>query len=232
MLKILYYNFITLSRFKMAKYQVIPEYIAIFTVIGLFTMIFMGVSSEEIIVHNNNKYMNFNILALYFFITPILSDIFMNNFYDVNYKYFKLLFPFNIFKTITIDVLLEILNYKLLFIFFFIALYIPFCSVYELSYINQNAIIGFCLVIIMYLNACLSIRLIKYLWNENFMKVYKNYLKAFLIILGALFIVNENTKTLTLNSFETTIHLSFFSVGLTILLTSAIFLINIKNDKF
>lgn len=231
MLKIIQYNILTLSRFKMAKYQLIPEYLGLIAVIVLSSLMFTGISCEEIIVDGKLKYMNFNILALYFFLAPILSDVFMYNFYDINYKYFKLLYPFKSLKIIFIDMLLELLSYKLFFILFFVILYIPFCITYDLTFIDNKSLKGFCLIVSMYINACLFVRLIKDIGKDMFFKSYKNYLKLFLVFIVVLLVVNENTKTFTLSKFETAFFLLYISFLSLIVLSGTLYLINIKNDR-
>ncbi|WP_445748885.1 hypothetical protein, partial [Polaribacter sp.] len=94
MKEIFNYNLFVFTRFKMAGYQFLPEYFAIIIMIILSTTISMGVSSEELIIYESIRYINFNILSIFFFLFPIIAEVFMYDFYDTNYKYFKLLFPF------------------------------------------------------------------------------------------------------------------------------------------
>ncbi|MDD7913783.1 hypothetical protein [Polaribacter ponticola] len=127
----------------MAKYQFAPEYIGLILVVGMFTTMFLGITSEDALVIGEIKIINFNIIALFYFIAPILSDIFMYKFYDPNYQYFKLLYPFKISKVIFIDVLIELFNFKIVFLIFFIIAYIPFCLTYDLMIFEKTSITGF-----------------------------------------------------------------------------------------
>lgn len=231
MLKILQYNFLSLTRFKISKYQFAPEYIGFFLVAGLFSVIFIGVSSESSLLIDEKKIMNFNIIALFYFFAPILSDVFMYKFYDPNYQYFKLLYPYKIFKVILIDVLIELFSFKLLFLICFIIAYIPFCLTYGLVIFENVSIIGFLLIITIYINSCLFIRLIKDLVKNKVNNYHKNYLKLFAVLIFILMTFNENANLIDLDDLETIYIFFSFSISLILILIVLLYLINIKYDK-
>lgn len=231
MFKILQYNFLSLTRFKMAKYQFAPEYFGFILVVGLFTTIFIGVSSEDALVIGDIKIMNFNIIALFYFIAPILSDIFMYKFYDPNYQYLKLLYPFKVSKVIFIDVLIELFNFKVVFLLCFIIAYIPFCLTYDLIIFERTSITGFFLIITIYINSCLLIRVLKDILKNKVNKSHKNYLKLFALLLFVLITYNENVNLIDLNNYQTIYLLFKISISLIILLIISLYLINVKYDK-
>jgi hypothetical protein len=231
MFKIFQYNFLSLTRFKIAKYQFAPEYIGFILVVGLFTTILLGVSSEDAFVVGEIKIMNFNIIALFYLIAPILSDIFMYKFYDPNYQYFKLLYPFKISKVIFIDVIIELFSFKIVFLILFIIAYIPFCLTYDLMIFERTSITGFFLIITAYINSCLFIRLLKDIIKNKVNKSHKNYLKLFALLIFILITYNENVNLIDLYNSQT-IYLFFnFSISLIILLIILLYLVNIKYDR-
>lgn len=231
MKEIFNYNLTLFTRFKMAEYQFLPEYFAVIIMITLSTTICMGVSSEELIIYESNRYINFNILTIYFFLFPILAEVFMYDYYDTNYKYFKILFPFKTKKNILIDVLIEILSYKLLLLIIFLVLFVPFSFVYNFKSLDTKSIFGFFLIIISYVSSCIFIRIIKDVGKDNFINSYKNHLKLILAIFIVFFIFNENTKMLPLNKFSTLTFLLVFLIVLNTLSFTLLFQINSKNDR-
>jgi hypothetical protein len=231
MKKILQYNFLTLSRFKISKYQFAPEYIAFFIVAALFSVIFIGVSSEESLMVYEKKIMNFNIIALFYFIAPILSDIFMYKFYDPNYQYFKLLYPFKTSKIIFIDTLVELFSYKILFILCFLIAYIPFCLTYDLILFENISFIGFFLIITTYINSCLFIRIVKDLIKNKVQNSHKNYLKLFIVLIFILMTFNENYNLIDLNNSKTVYIFFNFSLISILTLIVILYFINIKYDR-
>jgi hypothetical protein len=231
MFKILQYNFLSLTRFKIAKYQFAPEYIGFILVVGLFTTMFTGISSEDALVIGDIKIMNFNIIALFYLIAPILSDIFMYQFYDPNYQYLKLLYPFKVSKAIFIDVLIELFNFKVVFLLCFIIAYIPFCLTYDLIIFEKTSITGFFLIITIYINSCLFIRVLKDIIKNKVNKSHKNYLKLFALLLFILVTYNENVNLIDLDNYQTIYLLFKISISLIILLIISLYLINVKYDK-
>ena len=215
----------------MAKYQFAPEYIGLILVVGMFTTMFLGITSEDALVIGEIKIINFNIIALFYFIAPILSDIFMYKFYDPNYQYFKLLYPFKISKVIFIDVLIELFNFKIVFLIFFIIAYIPFCLTYDLMIFEKTSITGFFLIITAYINSCLLIRILKDILKNKVNKSHKNYLKLFTLLLFVLITYNENVNLIDLNNYQTIYLLFKISISLIILLIISLYLINVKYDK-
>lgn len=231
MIKILQYNFLTLSRFKISKYQFAPEYIGFFIATALFSVMFIGVSSEEPLIVYEKKYMNFNIIALFYFIAPILSDIFMFKFYDPNYQYFKLLYPFKTSKIIFIDTLVEIFSYKILFILCFLIAYIPFCLTYDLILSENISFIGFFLIITTYINSCLFIRIIKDLIKNKVQNSHKNYLKLFIVLIFILMTFNENYNLIDLDNSKTVYIFFNFSLISILTLIVILYFINVKYDR-
>ncbi len=215
----------------MAGYQFLPEYFAIIIMIILSTTISMGVSSEELIIYESIRYINFNILSIFFFLFPIIAEVFMYDFYDTNYKYFKLLFPFKTKKNILIDVLIEIFSYKLLLIIVFLGLLLPFSFIYDFKLLDLKSIFGFFLIITSYISSCILIRIIKDIGKDNLINTNKNHLKLILAIFIVLFVLNDNTKTLPINALKTSFFLFVFIIVLILLSTIWLFYINSKNDR-
>lgn len=231
MKEIFNYNLFVFTRFKMAEYQFLPEYFAIIIMIILSTTISMGVSSEELIAYQSSRYINFNILSIYFFLFPIFAAVFMYDFYDTNYKYFKLLFPFKTKKIILIDFLIEIFSYKLLLIIVFLVLLLPFSFIYNFKLLDITSIFGFFLIITSYVSSCILIRIIKDIGKDNLINTHKNHLKLILAIFIGLFILNENTKTLPINNLKTSFFLFVFIIVIILLSMIRLFHINSKNDR-
>jgi len=231
MLKIIQYNFISLKRIKIARYQFAPEYIALFILVGLFTMAFIGVSSENPIKYGNQDILNYNKLAFFYLLAPIFADVFMFKYVGSNYQYSKLLYPYKLSKIILIDILIELFSFKMVFILCFILMYVPFCLTYNLNITGIIPVLGFALIICMYINSCLIIRVIKDAMKNKAYDFHKNFLKLFFVVMFVLLTVNENINFLKLDSFKTVFWFLSFAALSIIVLVILLYLINIKYDK-
>jgi hypothetical protein len=231
MLKIIQYNFISLKRIKIARYQFAPEYIALFILVGLFTIAFIGLSSESPIKYYDFNILNYNKLAFFYLLAPIFIDIFMFKYVGSNYQYFKLLYPFKLSKIIFIDLLLELFSFKIAFIVFFVLAYIPFCLTYNLKITGVIPVFGFLLIICMYINSCLIIRVIKDVMKNKAYDFHKNFLKLFFVVVFVLLTVNENINFINFNSYITIFWFLSFAILSIIVLVILLYLINIKYDK-
>jgi hypothetical protein len=92
--------------------------------------------------------------------------------------------------------------------------------------------LGITLIILMYINSCLLIRIIKDSLKNKELNVYKNYFKLFSVVTFIILVINENTNYMRLNSYETIYKLLISAIILLFVLILFIFLVNLKDDKF
>jgi len=191
---ILKYHYYNLKRFNISTLKLLPpEYLGLFFVITLFSIIIFGVSSENCLNNEGYNFIDFNKLAFFYFVAPIFIEAFMYKQYDPNYVYLKVTLPFSNYKIIFIDFLVEFFSIKFIFLFLFPFLYIIFSLSYNLKLFNYSFFkYGFFLILLMYINSCLLINLLKSLVRNSKLDIYKNYVKFFILILIILFIFNEN----------------------------------------
>lgn len=180
-----------------------PEYIGLFLSVFVFSVIIFGYSFEEYLFVNNQHFVNFNILSLFYFVAPILFELFMFDYYDPNYRYLKLLMPYSQFQIFCIDFCLEFFSFKFLFVLLFPILYLIFSyfNKFSNSYYGNSS--GVLLILLMYVNSSLLIGIIK----NNFVKRKKRFAKNFIKLMGYFFIafliVNSNLNIIDLDKFET-----------------------------
>ena len=188
------YHYYNLKRFSISNSKLLPpEYLGLFFVIALFSIIFFGVSSENCLNYKGYNFIDFNKLSFFYLIAPIFIEAFMYKHYDPNYVYLKVTLPFSNYKIIFIDFLVEFFSYKFIFLFLLPFLYIIFSLIYKLKLFDYSFFIyGFFLIVLMYTNSCLFVNLLKSVIRNSKLDVYKNYIKLFILMLIVLFILNEN----------------------------------------
>lgn len=233
MVEIFKYHYYNLLRFNIATYNLPPEYLGMIFTMGVFTAIFIGTISETPILFEQIRIMNFNKLALFYFISPLVIDLFTYKSYDPNYQYLRVLYPFKLKKIIFIDFLIEFFSYKLILLCYLALAYVPFCLYYKIEVFEIHSFyLGITLIILMYINSCLLIRIIKDSLKNKELNVYKNYFKLFSVVTFIILVINDNTNYMSLNSYETIYKLLVSGIFLLFVLILFIFLINLKDDKF
>lgn len=194
------YQLKSLKRFNIAYYQLIPEYLGLILLILVFTTMILGVSSDEAILINEGKVINYNYLIIYFFIFPIVVESLIVKDYMPNYYKLKLLFPFSIWKIILLDLFLEVFGYKLLIPIIGIVLYFFFSYFFNLIFIYDISFFSFSSIVFSYLNSCMIIKLFKIFSKDNI--INKNYMKIVItLFIGLLFLKERNYTLESINAF-------------------------------
>ncbi len=232
MRELLKYQFITLSRFRISQFQFLPEYLGLLFALLVFTIILLGVSSEEQLSYDNDKFINYTYIFIYFLVMPIFLESFMKKSYMPNYRYLKLLFPFSLTKMVFIDILFELFSFKLFILFFYLVLVIPFSIVYEVHFIGKPlSVLGMVLVILIYMNSCLLILTIKSFMKSRALKFYSNFLKLFVIVFFVMYFIFNNINLMKYDTLEVFKNLiSILSIAFFVLFV-LIYMINLKYDK-
>ena len=174
------YQIKSLKRFKIAYYQLVPEYIGLICVVLVFSFMVLGISSDESILINNKKIINYNYLINYFFVIPIILESLIAKDYMPNYDKLKIIFPFSKLKILMIDLFIELLGFKIIILVFTIILYIPFSYIFKLDTMCLELLYVFALVLLSYVNSCFIIRIIKIKSRDNLMN--KNFLKIIVLL--------------------------------------------------
>jgi hypothetical protein len=233
MYEILKYHALTLSRLSISRLKFLPpEYMAIIAIMIFVALVSMGVSSQNYILVDGVRIVNYNLLSLYFLFAPIIMDVYLDKSYESNYHFFCLLLPYSFNKKILTGVLFEVFSCKIVFIIACILVYIPFCLSYDLDFSSlKYLVLGMVLVLSMYVNSCLIIRFLKDLKKEKGFIYYKNYLKLFLFITFLMMTINENYTLINLYEIATIFLLLSFSLFLFVFLVASIFFVNLTFDK-
>lgn len=215
----------------MSTFKAPPDYVAIVLSIGFISGLVVAISSENPIIINQEKILNFNYVVIFFYVASFFFEGYILDYYTPNYQYVKLAFPVKLSKLIFIDFLGEILSYKIALIIFFIIAFVALSGNFKIVLWNSFNIVGFFLIVLSYVNSCLLVQVIKNKMRSNAFSFHKNFFKLLFFTLLIIAALNKNLKLIKFDELNTLYWFLVFSLLLTVTFVFIIFRINMKKDR-
>lgn len=215
----------------MSPFLAPPDFLAILLSLLFLTAITIGLSLNNPIHLIDEKMINFNyVICLNYFII-LFFESYMVRFTTPNYAYLKNLLPYKASTIIKIDIILELLGFKIVLLPFVLIWFFVFINPQEIILLNWTNLLGFVFILMGYVNSCLLTTIIKLRKNHYDFNLNKNLIKLFFFALIILSVVNYNSKFIRLDTIEALYGLGISLLILNLVFVKYIYFINMHYDR-